>query len=86
MRFRKTLLAMVALVACVTVSAEVQGDFCDGYKDGYRQGYSQVAGAGPAPLSPVCPEKPVRKDDPNHAEYDRGFQRGLKDGMRDGSR
>jgi len=40
MRLKKTLLAMIALAAGVTLGAEIQGDFCDGYKDGYRQGYT----------------------------------------------
>jgi len=83
---KQALLAFLALAASMTVSAEVQGDYCDGYKDGYRQGYTQVAGAGPSPVSPVCPGKPMTKDDDKKSEYDRGFQRGLKDGMRDGSR
>jgi len=87
MRLKKTLLAVIALAAGVTLGAEIQGDFCDGYKDGYRQGYTQVAGAGPPPLSPMCPGKPKQNDvNDKRSEYDRGFQRGLKDGLKDGAR
>jgi len=86
MRLKKTLLAMLALAAGAAMSGEIQGDFCDGYKDGYRQGYTQVAGAGPPPLTPLCPGKPEKKDQDNRSEYDRGFQRGLKDGLRDAGR
>jgi flagellar biosynthesis/type III secretory pathway protein FliH len=88
MRFQKTLAAIIALAASVTISAEIQGNYCDGYKDGYRQGYTQVAGAGPPPLSSLCPGKPasMKKDDDKRTEYERGFQRGLKDGLRDGAR
>jgi flagellar biosynthesis/type III secretory pathway protein FliH len=91
MRFNRMLLAIVALAASMTASAvnspsEIQGNYCDGYKDGYRQGYTQVAGAGPPPLSSVCPGTPSKKDEDKRSEYERGFQRGLKDGMRDGAR
>jgi hypothetical protein len=86
MRLKKTLLATLALMAGATVAAGIQGNFCDGYKDGYRQGYTQVAGAGPPPLTPMCPGKIEKKDDDNRSEYDRGFQRGLKDGLRDAAR
>lgn len=83
----KIWLAAIALLASPVIRAEVQGNFCDGYKDGYRQGYTQVAGAGPPPLSPMCPGKPKKNDkDDGRSEYDQGFQRGLKDGLRDASR
>jgi len=77
---------IVALAASGMATAEIQGDYCDGYKDGYRQGYAQVAGAGPTPMSPLCPQKPVRPEGEKRSEYDRGFQKGMKDGIRDGSR
>lgn len=86
MRSKKTWLATLALVASATMAGEIQGDFCDGYKDGYRQGYTQVAGAGPPPLSPMCPGKMEKKPNDNRSEYDRGFQRGLKDGLHDAAR
>jgi hypothetical protein len=86
MRLKKSLLMVIALAASGMATAEVQGDYCDGYKDGYRQGYTQVAGAGPTPLSPLCPMKSVRPEGEKRSEYERGFQKGLKDGIRDGSR
>lgn len=86
MRLKKTWLMLIALAVGATATAEIQGDYCDGYKDGYRQGYTQVAGAGPTPLSPLCPTKPVRSEGEKRSEYERGFQKGLKDGIRDGSR
>ena len=86
MRLKKSLLMFTALLLGATATAEIQGDYCDGYKDGYRQGYTQVAGAGPTPLSPLCPMKTVRAEGEKRSEYERGFQKGMKDGIRDGSR
>jgi hypothetical protein len=84
MRFKKSLLTIVALAA--SGMALAANDYCEGYKVGYKEGYAQVTGAEPTPMSPLCPLKPVRPESENRSEFERGYQKGLKDGIRDGSR
>jgi len=83
MRFRKSLLTLVALAA--TSVAFAADDYCEGYKVGYKEGYVQVRGAEPTPMSPLCPAKKVRPEGERRSEFDRGYDKGLKDGIRDGS-
>jgi len=82
MRYQRTVLVLVSVLLA---GAAFANEYCDGYKDGYAAGYSQVTGAPPTPMSPLCPTKKPRSPEEKRSDYQIGYDRGLKDGVRDGS-